>query len=60
MGKPKKVRPVLPAAILNGIVTPEDEFQNKILRPIIKMQSDLLMAHVSAQLKALSSDWGRW
>jgi hypothetical protein len=47
----------LPAAILNGIVTPEEEFQNKVLRPIIKMQSDLLMAHVSAQLKALKIDW---
>ncbi len=57
MDKPNKVRPVLPAAILNGIVTPEEEFQNKVLRPIIKMQSDLLMAHVSAQLKALKIDW---
>ena len=57
MEKPNKVRPVLPAAILNGIVTPEEEFQNKVLRPIIKMQSDLLMAHVSAQLKALKIDW---
>jgi hypothetical protein len=57
MEKPNKVRPVLPAAILNGIVTPEEEFQNKVLRPIIKMQSDLLMAHVSAQLKALKINW---
>jgi hypothetical protein len=57
MVKPNKVRPVLPAAILNGIVTPEEEFQNKVLRPIIKMQSDLLMLHVSAQLKALKIDW---
>jgi hypothetical protein len=57
MEMPNKVRPVLPAAILNGIVTPEEEFQNKVLRPIIKMQSDLLMAHVSAQLKALKIDW---
>jgi hypothetical protein len=56
MDKPK-VRPILPAAILSGIVTPEEEFQNKVLRPIIKMQSDLLMAHVSAQLKALKIDW---
>jgi hypothetical protein len=57
MEKPNKIRPALPAAILNGIVTPEEEFQNKVLRPIIKMQSDLLMAHVSAQLKALKIDW---
>ena len=56
MDKPK-VRPILPASILSGVMTPEEEFQNKVLRPIIKMQSDLLMAHVSAQLKALKIDW---
>jgi hypothetical protein len=57
MEKPNKVRPILPAAILSGVMTPEEEFQNKVLRPIIKMQSDLLMAHISAQLKALKIDW---
>ena len=57
MVNPNKVRPTLPAAILSGVMTPEEEFQNKVLRPIIKMQSDLLMAHVSAQLKSLKIDW---
>ena len=56
MDKPK-VRPILPAAILSGVMTPEEEFQNKVLRPIIKMQSDLLMAHIKAQLKGLKIDW---
>ena len=57
MVNPNKVRPTLPAAILIGIMTPAEEFQNKVLRPIIKMQSDLLMAHINALLKALKIDW---
>ena len=57
MANPNKVRPTLPAAILIGIMTPAEEFQNKVLRPIIKMQSDLLMAHINALLKALKIDW---
>ena len=40
----------LPKKILKGISTPEEEFQNKVLRPIIKMQSDLLVAHLQNKL----------
>ncbi|HLV42377.1 MAG TPA: hypothetical protein VKY37_08870 [Brumimicrobium sp.] len=47
----QKERPDLPEEILEGIATPEEDFQNKILRPIIKMQSDLLIAHLYEQLK---------
>ena len=48
----QKERPALPEEILEGIATPEEDFQNKVLRPIIKMQSDLLIAHLHEQLKA--------
>ena len=37
--------------------SPEEDFQNKVLRPIIKMQSDLLMAHIRAQIVLLKYDW---
>lgn len=46
----QKIRPELPKKILKGIVTPEEDFQNKVLRPIIKMQSDLLIVHVQNKL----------
>ncbi|MBK7763729.1 MAG: glyoxalase [Bacteroidetes bacterium] len=52
-----KIRPILPTEIVNGINSPAEAFQNSVLRPIIKMQSDLLMAHISAQLKTLKIDW---
>ncbi|WP_107037968.1 glyoxalase [Brumimicrobium mesophilum] len=49
--KTKNKRPYLPDEILEGISSPAEDFQNKIIRPIIKMQSDLLIAHLKNQLK---------
>src|SRR5690554_4337713 len=46
-----KVRPDLPDEILEGIANPSEDSQNKVIRPIIKMQSDLLIAHLNNQLK---------
>lgn len=46
----QKIRPELPKKILKGISTPAEDFQNKVLRPIIKMQSDLLLAHLQNKL----------
>ncbi len=57
MENPSKVRPILSTAIVNGLSTPAEAFQNSVLRPIIKMQSELLMAHISTQLKTLKIDW---
>ena len=51
MNREQKERPNLPEEILEGIATTEEDFQNKVLRPIIKMQSDLLIAHLHNQLK---------
>ena len=53
MAHHKKVRPNLPASITEGVSTAEEAFQNRVLRSIIKMQSDLLMAHIVAQLNTL-------
>ena len=57
MAKTKVDRPVLPTAILEGISNLGEAFQNEVLRPLIKMQSDLLMAHIKAKLQALKIDW---
>lgn len=43
-------RPELPEEIRDGITSTAEEFQNKIVRPIIKMQSDLLVAHLKQKL----------
>lgn len=50
-------RPILPKEILAGIATPEEDFQNKVLRPIIKMQSDLLIAHLHNKLLSNKVDF---
>jgi len=55
----KKVRPNLPTEISEGISTPAEDFQNKVLRPIIKMQSDVLIAHLQATLKAMKIDFNQ-
>jgi len=52
----KKSRPNLPEHILQGIATDAEDFQNKVLRPAIKMQSELLLAHLNAKLVALKVD----
>jgi hypothetical protein len=57
MAHRKKVRPSLPASITEGVSTAEEAFQNRVLRSIIKMQSDLLMAHIGAQLNTLHVAW---
>ena len=57
MENPKNKRPLLSQEILHGISAPEEEFQNRVLRPIIKMQSDLLMLHTLSKIKELKIDW---
>lgn len=37
------IRPLIPSAIVNQMMRDEELFQNKTLRPIIKLQQDLLM-----------------
>lgn len=54
MEKTNKQRPDLPKTILDTVQTEAEDFQNRVLRPIIKMQSDLLIAHVNSKLESLS------
>ena len=39
----EKVRPVLPDSLTDGDLKEEELFQNMVLRPIIKMQHDILI-----------------
>lgn len=57
MGRDKALFEELSKNIFGFGSSPEEDFQNKILRPIIKMQSDLLMAHIRAQIELLKYDW---
>ncbi len=38
------IRPQIPSAKINASMSADECFQNKTLRPVIKLQSDLLMA----------------
>ena len=44
----EKVRPKLPAALTEGELKEEELFQNMVLRPVIKMQHDLLIMRVKS------------
>lgn len=55
----KKIRPQLPSSITKGLHTGEERFQNEVLRPIIKMQSDLLLLHVSFRLTSMKVDFNK-
>jgi hypothetical protein len=39
----KKARPEIPAARVNEKMMPDEKFQNETLRPVIKLQNDLLL-----------------
>lgn len=49
----KKIRPVLTNLSLKLSENEAEYFQNKVLRPIIKLQSDLILAHLNAKLQGL-------
>ena len=39
-----KLRPEIPTAVVNSQMSTEEQFQNETLRPIAKLQNDLLLA----------------
>ena len=56
MEKNRKQRPILPDDLIKGDLTEEELFQNEVIRPIIKLQSDLIKALVLNQLKGMNVD----
>jgi hypothetical protein len=48
----EKVRPKLPVALTEGELKEEELFQNMVLRPVIKMQHDLLIMRVKSHLNS--------
>ena len=48
----EKVRPKLPVALNEGELKEEELFQNMVLRPVIKMQHDLLIMRVKSHLNS--------
>lgn len=52
----EKPRPAIPSINHNLNTTTEEVFQNQVIRPIIKMKSDLLLAFFDAHLKRKKID----
>ena len=44
----EKVRPNLPGSLVEGNLKEEELFQNMVLRPVIKMQHDILILRVKS------------
>ena len=44
------IRPQIPTALVNENMTLEERFQNTTLRPVIKMQHDLLFVRLDSEL----------
>ena len=44
----EKVRPKLPESLIEGHLKEEELFQNMVLRPVIKMQHDILILRVKS------------
>ncbi|MDF1673901.1 MAG: glyoxalase [Vicingaceae bacterium] len=46
------IRPIIESIVLNENDSPQELFQNKTLRPIIKLQHDLLVSYFKEYLKS--------
>ena len=57
MGNNKKERAELPPSITEGVLSTEEAFQNKTVRPIVKTQSELLKRFVLSQLEFMKVDF---
>jgi len=53
------LRPLVPQAGVDGSTSAEEAFQNTTLRPVIKLQSDLLHAVVKAHVLGLNKAFDR-
>ena len=51
-----KERPELSKNLLKNIDSDEEYFQNEVIRPVIKMQSDLIKSHVLHQFEQMKVD----
>ena len=48
------IRPLIPTALVNENMTNEEKFQNTTLRPVIKMQHDLLFLRLESELNQVT------
>jgi hypothetical protein len=51
------LRPEITAVKITAEISKEEHFQNKVLRPIIKMKHDLLMAHFTNYVASKKIRW---
>ncbi|MFT5858139.1 MAG: hypothetical protein ACI865_000223 [Flavobacteriaceae bacterium] len=57
----KQIRPEIPSIIITENFSAEEKFQNEVLRPIIKLQDDLILSYFKnhlAQNKVKMDDLG--
>ena len=47
----KQIRPAIPSIVIQENFSDEEKFQNNILRPIIKLQHDLILRYFEHYLK---------
>lgn len=52
----KSIRPQIPSAKLTGQMSVEEKFQNSVLRPIIKLQHNIIIALFNSYLKHSNFD----
>lgn len=52
----KEIRPVIQSAIVNDSMSDVEKFQNSVLRPVIKMQHNIIIALFNSFLKHSSFD----
>ncbi len=54
----RQLRPEISSAEVNKTMSEVEQFQNSTLRPILKFQNELLIAHFSQFARNIKKDWG--
>jgi flagellar biosynthesis regulator FlaF len=56
----KQLRPAIPSIIKKENISVDEKFQNEVLRPIIKLQNDLISSYFEHHLKRKKVDFQKF
>ncbi len=52
----KELRPVIASAVVNDTMSAQEQFQNQVIRPVVKLQHNIIIALFNSYLKHSSFD----
>lgn len=53
----KSLRPDIPSIVISNNMTPNEKFQNEVIRPILKYQNDLILKYVLLKINSSKANY---